>query len=373
MVKSKRVTPLDIFDQAIHNPDPDKLQELILKYCEEGREDKRQLENLHIDFKSAKFFSHRSQAYEIKKDIASFANSEGGVIVYGISENEGYEIEDCLSHSKISDPADKIRQAYQSLAPYIYPKPYTISLKIKNKTIIVVAIPRSETLVPILNQGSLSYFLRIGSSTGKYQVYEAPNYLVEDLISQRRNRPSFAVSLSKIDKSETNGYPCFDLKLNCLIENASFNWSENCILGIVYFQMSINAYQDIDDVLSQLMEMQMDINLHEHKKSDQPNKRLKELNLVMRSQEIQPPVPLAAAQRHVLGLNYIPYQSIELHKSVSNCKAAIFIMPKGYAPSWFQLELSMEEICQANPLYGVNRLIPLTQVVKPQVCIQLEE
>ena len=45
-------------------------------------------ENLHLDYKASAALSH-SKRDEISKDVSAFANSDGGLIIYGVTE-EGH-------------------------------------------------------------------------------------------------------------------------------------------------------------------------------------------------------------------------------------------------------------------------------------------
>ena len=48
-------------------------------------------ENLHLDYKSAGSLSKEDKKKaEITKDVSAFANSDGGIIVYGICLVNGY-------------------------------------------------------------------------------------------------------------------------------------------------------------------------------------------------------------------------------------------------------------------------------------------
>ena len=44
------------------------------------------MESIHIDYKAGKALS--GKAKEISKDISAFANSDGGYVIYGVSEKE---------------------------------------------------------------------------------------------------------------------------------------------------------------------------------------------------------------------------------------------------------------------------------------------
>lgn len=371
MEQNKRITAQSIYNLALHNPDLDILVEQILAYLSQVRQNRNlQAENLYIDFKSAKFFERENfKAPEIRKDVASFANSEGGLIIYGVDESNQYSLETCDSPKGTDDPANALRNAYQNLAPYIYPKPQTHTLSIGESIIVVTVIPRSEVLVPVLIQGSLKYFLRIGSSTGTYERIESPNYLVEDLLSQRRNRPSFSVQLRRVKTSDLINGRSLDLKLELAIENISLNWAKGGVLGIVYYQRSENIVYDIDQELPKQVELAIDIKLGEHKKSEEQKKRLERFSLCITHQEIKEFKPFQAPIVTSSMLRSISLTR-ELGNNWGNLQAAIFIAPQSYSPSWFQLELDEDFMKKA-----YNTLAPITvdsfleQVPRPIVSV----
>ena len=51
----------------------------------------RVLENIHLDYKRSSA-ADPSRPVEIAKDVSSFANSDGGVLIYGVEEEHGLPV-----------------------------------------------------------------------------------------------------------------------------------------------------------------------------------------------------------------------------------------------------------------------------------------
>ncbi|SEH27497.1 AlbA family DNA-binding domain-containing protein [Chryseobacterium culicis] len=123
----------------------DKLNTLI----KEGVE-----ENLHLDYKASGSISKKNdKKNEISKDVSAFANSDGGVIIYGIKEF------DDLNKKHLPERIDPINgNEYtkewleQIINSTISPKihnvvitPIQVEEKDKNKLVYVVEIPKGNT------------------------------------------------------------------------------------------------------------------------------------------------------------------------------------------------------------------------------------
>ena len=121
-----------------------KINELITNGVEE---------NMHLDYKSAASLSGSEGAKkEITKDVSAFANSDGGIIIYGIKEYD----ERSKSHlPERIDPVDGkkfskewLEQVINNISPRIdglIITPVQCNHKEDNKVIYVVDIPKSNT------------------------------------------------------------------------------------------------------------------------------------------------------------------------------------------------------------------------------------
>lgn len=110
-------------------------------------------ENLHLEYKSAQSIGRQNnQTDEISKDISAFANSDGGIIIYGISEfnekSKRHFPEKIVPINSIDYPKEWLEQIILSkIKPTIRNfeiKPIWIN-KHKNELIYIVIVQQSDT------------------------------------------------------------------------------------------------------------------------------------------------------------------------------------------------------------------------------------
>ena len=60
-------------------------------------------ESIHLDYKDSRALN-KSKRHEIAKDVSAFANSDGGVIIYGITEDQHLpkQLDEGVDHSVFS-------------------------------------------------------------------------------------------------------------------------------------------------------------------------------------------------------------------------------------------------------------------------------
>lgn len=114
----------------------DDIDALISSHCEE---------NIHLDFKAAGAID-RTKTDEISKDISAFANSDGGVIIYGLSEKDHVACEKSYIDGNVYTKewleqiiSSKIHRPIEGITIFPLRENNDIS-----KSIYVVRIPRSN-------------------------------------------------------------------------------------------------------------------------------------------------------------------------------------------------------------------------------------
>ena len=120
-------------------------------------------ENLHLEYKSADALDRiEKKKKEISKDISAFANSDGGVIIYGIKE---YDIKDKEHLPEKIDPVNSLEFSKEWLEQIIQSN---VAPRIKNLNIIPVRI---ET-----NQNGVVYVVEIEKSDTAHQANDKKYY-----------------------------------------------------------------------------------------------------------------------------------------------------------------------------------------------------
>ena len=118
----------------------------LMQYINDGIE-----ESLNLDYKAAAALNKTEEKKkQITKDVSAMANSDGGIIIYGISEFQD------IAHSHLPeklDPTDRaviskewIEQVISNIRPKIDVKIYPVNLTSgANDVAYVVDIPQSYT------------------------------------------------------------------------------------------------------------------------------------------------------------------------------------------------------------------------------------
>ena len=139
-------------------------------------------ESVHLDFKAAPALDKSEKKKdEISKDVSSFANSDGGVIVYGISESKGH----CAESLSFVDGKEftkewleqvinsKINQRIEGIE--IIPARFDNCI---DKTVFIVKIPRSSNAPHMCSDHR--YYRRFNFISVPMEEYE-----VRDLLNRR--------------------------------------------------------------------------------------------------------------------------------------------------------------------------------------------
>lgn len=143
-------------------------------------------ESLHLDYKASQSLSKNDKKKgEISKDVSAMANSDGGIIVYGISEyqerSESYLPEklDPIIRSDFSK--EWLEQVINSnISPRIGNiQIFSISTNKKDEVIYVVDIPKSNTAHQAKDK---CYYKRYNFESIKMEDYE-----IKDIINRVKN------------------------------------------------------------------------------------------------------------------------------------------------------------------------------------------
>ena len=189
-------------------------------------------ESAHIDYKEARALSKTDRAREnITKDVSSFANADGGIIVYGISEvnHKPQEISpiDGRTYTKewLEDVIQMIQPRIDGLK--IYPIRMDGSIE---KSLYIVRIPRSANAPHMARDKR--YYKRINFESVPMEDYEVkdtynrvvtPNLVIENcafyIEEDKSDHVTYHLSAAILNRGNR---VCESYKLNFYINNAQY-------------------------------------------------------------------------------------------------------------------------------------------------------
>lgn len=135
-------------------------------------------EDIHLDYKEARALAKTDKArLDITKDVSSFANSDGGIIIYGVSEKDGKPYEITPIDGKVFSK-EWLENVIQTIQPKINGiKIYPIRVDDAEHSIYVVKIPRSDRTPHMAKD--YRYYKRIN-----FQSVPMEDYEIKDLYNR---------------------------------------------------------------------------------------------------------------------------------------------------------------------------------------------
>jgi len=132
-------------------------------------------ESVRLDFKDSRKIGKQTQQLEsICKTVSSFANSDGGTVIFGVTErdNQRMEIDEGIDHTEFSEEwlTDVLRWSIQ---PKVDSNITRIWLGEPNESRVLFVVEVKKSVSGIVHQSKDKIFYkRNGSSTLKMEYYE---------------------------------------------------------------------------------------------------------------------------------------------------------------------------------------------------------
>lgn len=144
-------------------------------------------EDQYLDYKDGRITARANierGRRTVREYVSGFANSEGGILIVGITDKEPREVSGCSRTGKES--LDKWAESLLTdIAPKLSPPPRMQVVEHPKGEVLVIAVPRALELVPCVESRRLSYYMRFHQST-----IAVPPFLITDLVLGRRRYPS---------------------------------------------------------------------------------------------------------------------------------------------------------------------------------------
>lgn len=151
--------------------------------------DNRVQESLHLDYKISKAIDD-SKRNEIAKDVSAFSNSDGGIIVYGVKEDQHLpvEVDGGVDHKKYT--REWLEQVIVSnISPIVHGIEIVQIPVSDTHSLYVISVPKSSR-GPHQERGTKKYFKRYNFKSSPMEDYE---------ISDIRNRAYIVPPLINVD------------------------------------------------------------------------------------------------------------------------------------------------------------------------------
>ena len=207
-------------------------------------------EDEHLEYKRGAVFrdgkSNNELSRMIRRYMSGFANSDGGVLIIGVEEEERQSartdalesrpigVDGCNDRSIEGDLASWAAECVNELGAYFSPSPKFRVIEHPKGEVLVCAAGRSYGLVPVYVEGKAVYYYRLGE-----HMLPAPDYLVADMRLGRRARPNlevrkaYTIALKRMTSQSDHPQVFLQFDLVVEVENAGLVWAEGSLYGLV--------------------------------------------------------------------------------------------------------------------------------------------
>lgn len=291
-------------------------------------------EDSFLDYKHGDELKKSDPSLTIRRYVSGFANSEGGILIVGVDE-ENWEITGAKAPGGIA--LDKwAATCLADIASYFSPLPrmHVVGHPTQGN-VLIVAVGRSAGLVPCIEKRRFTYHLRFND-----QTLQVPEYLLSDLVLGRRRRPDLHIATLQTAgfglrlEPQKNAYGpdvALQFDLECTVENRGLVWAEDVRIGTVSL-IRQPAYPA--DMLNSHLLSYLDVQENDTLSSTRElvHKRYK-LGDLEAFTTTQPKI----ISTHVLSM------TIQFELYDYEWLTAIYIVSRDTPPTWYQLNLQVNQ------------------------------
>jgi len=292
------------------------------------------IEDLNLEYKDGKIATHQERqkgSQTIREYVSGFANSDGGVLIIGVSDDHSRTFSPCAPDIRGQSLEHWASDCLLGMAAYFSPPPRFREIKHPNGPLLTIAVARAPSLVLCIVAGKPQYFLRHGHTT-----FPAPEYLITDLVLGRRQHAYLEVRQIH-PREEREDYTTQDglhdvvrtwrVNFAFNVENLGLIAAEDVQLGAVLWSLSPNPGDESNSYLRSYIEVD---DLKPGTK-DRSQFRVVQRSTITKATNFH----LAPFQSHSLR-DIGPFRFPTQVKAQGS--GAVYVLPKGSPPIWFQLE-----------------------------------
>jgi len=201
-------------------------------------------EGLHFEYKDGMITKQPNRdkgRQTIREYVSGFANSDGGVLLIGVSDSTPRHIAPCEPSIGGLPLEQWASRCLQGMVGYFSPQPRFQVIQHAQGPVLAVAVARAPSLVPCVESREQRHFLRIDDST-----LAIPDYLHADLVLGRRQHPrldvydpSFTEESHVVEFGSPNErYGATRVFFTFMVENLSLIAAEQVVVGVVSWTLS---------------------------------------------------------------------------------------------------------------------------------------
>ncbi len=290
--------------------------------------DKATVEGQWHDFKSGRQ-PEKDLKNTIRQYVTGFANSEGGILIVGVTEpsrTNPKRVVDGVTAHKTAALTDWAIDVLQPAAPYFSPAPRIESVPHNGKEVLVIATARSPQLIPYIKNGKMHHAMRFGKST-----IDAPEWLLSDLVLGRRQHPILQARSIDLDHEAKiwnfkGGFAVINAPVELEVANLSLATAREVRIGVVVW------------TLTDAPRIQPNATLLQYVEAIEPTDTFegsgKGVTWQLREASIGepfklPPFGMVKAKEVLADLLRVPPSGI--------LEFAVYLLPEGSPPTWFQV------------------------------------
>jgi len=282
-------------------------------------------EDQYLDYKDGlitKKTNLRDGQRIIRRWVSGFANSEGGILIVGVTDTKPREISGCLRPG--GGALDRWAESLLTdMVPKLSPPPRIQVVEHPEGEVLVIAVPRALELVSVPEAGDSVYYMRLNQST-----IPAPAFLITDLVFGRRRYPSINLNVKKGQLPSFLQQPTCTVPLHISAENVGLVTAEHLELGMISWAAGKRETK-INPLLMSYIDLAGD------PQAGESSWRLQHGITRPRAQGTAHLAPFAELDFNVMEGFVFPFSEESVH-----IVAALYLLSRGAPPLWFELQFT---------------------------------